>query len=73
VQPLLYRDDKDPTPILDAHPDLAARVHARLEEALAKAMDLLTGSRDKLDRLTAALFEHQVLDGEAVRGLLGVE
>ncbi len=34
VQPLLYRDDKDPTPVLDAYPDLAARVHARLERAL---------------------------------------
>jgi len=70
VQPLLYRDDKDPTPVLDAHPDLAARVHARLEKALAKAMDLLTESRDKLDQLTAVLFEQQVLDGEAVSKIL---
>jgi ATP-dependent Zn protease len=70
VQPLLYRDDKDPTPVLDAHPDLAARVHARLEKALAKATDLLTGSRDKLDRLTAALFEQQALDGETVIDIL---
>ena len=70
VQPLLYRDDKDPTPVLDAHPDLAARVHARLEQALAKALDLLNGNREKLDRLTAVLFEQQVLDGEAVNELL---
>lgn len=70
VQPLLYRDDKDPTVVLDAQPDLAARVHARLEKALAKAMDLLTGSRDKLDRLTAVLFEQQALDGEAVIDIL---
>ena len=70
VQPLLYRDDKDPTPVLDAHPDLAARVHARLEKALGKAMDLLNGNREQLDRLTAVLFEHQVLDGEAVRDIL---
>lgn len=73
VQPLLYRDDKDPTPVLDAYPDLAARVHARLEKALAKAMDVLTGNRDTLDRLTAVLFEQQVLDGEAVRGILDGE
>jgi ATP-dependent Zn protease len=70
VQPLLYRDDKDPTLVLDAQPDLAARVHARLEKALAKAMDLLIGSRDKLDRLTAVLFEQQALDGEAVIDIL---
>ena len=70
VQPLLYRDDKDPTQVLDAHPDLAARVHARLEKALAKALDLLTGSRDKLDRLTAVLFEQQALDEEAVIDIL---
>ena len=70
VQPLLYRDDKDPTVVLDARPDLAARVHARLEKALAKAMDLLTGSRDKLDRLTAVLFEQQALDGETVIDIL---
>ncbi|WP_454289008.1 ATP-dependent Zn protease [Rhizobium arsenicireducens] len=70
VQPLLYRDGKDPTVVLDAQPDLAARVHARLEKALAKAMDLLTGSQDKLDRLTAVLFEQQALDGEAVIDIL---
>ncbi|MFN3320943.1 MAG: ATP-dependent Zn protease [Allorhizobium sp.] len=73
VQPLLYRDDKHPTPVLDAHPDLAARVHARLEKALAKATDVLNGNRDKLDRLTAALFEQQVLDGDVVRGILDGE
>jgi len=70
VQPLLYRDDKDATTVLDAHPDLAARVHARLEKALAKATDVLNGNRERLDRLTAALFEQQVLDGEAVRDIL---
>ncbi|MGQ2967107.1 MAG: ATP-dependent Zn protease [Allorhizobium sp.] len=73
VQPLLYRDDKDPTSVLDAQPDLAARIHARLEKALAKALDLLNGNREKLDRLTAVLFEQQVLDGEAVRGILDGE
>lgn len=70
VQPLLYRDDKHPTPVLDAHPDLAARVHARLEKALAKATDVLNGNRERLDRLTAALFEQQALDGEKVIDIL---
>lgn len=70
VQPLLYREDKDSTRVLDAHPDLAARVHARLEKALAKAMDVLNGNRERLDRLTAALFEQQVLDGDVVLEIL---
>lgn len=73
VQPLLYRDDKDPTPVLDAHPDLAARVHARLEKALAKALDVLNGNRERLDRLTAVLFENKVLDAETVEGILDCE
>jgi cell division protease FtsH len=70
VQPLLYRDDKDPTPVLDAHPDLAARVHARLEKALGRAAEILNDTRERLDRLTAALFEHQALDGDAVIEIL---
>ncbi|NBB47093.1 ATP-dependent Zn protease [Rhizobium sp. CRIBSB] len=73
VQPLLYRDDKHPTSVLDAQPDLAARVHARLEKALGMAMDVLNANRERLDRLTAVLFEQQVLDGEAVRGILDGE
>jgi cell division protease FtsH len=73
VQPLLYRDDKDPTPVLDAQPDLAARVHARLEKALGMAMDVLNANRERLDRLTAVLFRHQVMDGEAVGGILDGE
>jgi cell division protease FtsH len=70
VQPLLYRDDKHPTSVLDAQPDLAARVHTWLEKALARATDVLNGNRERLDRLTAVLFEHQVLDGETVSELL---
>mgnify|MGYP000944389515 CR=1 FL=1 len=70
VQPLLYREDRDPTPVLDAHPDLAARVHARLEKALGRATEILNDTRERLDRLTSALFEHQALDGDAVREIL---
>jgi ATP-dependent Zn protease len=70
VQPLLYRDDKDPTPVLDAHPDLAARVHARLEKALGRAAEILNDNRRRLDRLTAVLFEHHALDGDAVGDIL---
>ncbi len=70
VQPLLYRDDKDPTVVLDAQPDLAARVHARLEKALGRAAEILNDNRARLDRLTAVLFEQQVLDGDGVSEIL---
>ena len=66
IQPLLYRDDKDPTAVLDGNPDLAARIHARLETALARAVEVLSENRDKLDALTKALFDAQTLDGQAV-------
>jgi len=70
IQPLLYRDDKDPTVVLDSNPDLAARIHARLEKAFARAVEIVNENRDKLDALTNALFDAQALDGEAVRRLL---
>lgn len=70
IQPLLYRDDKDPTAVLDGNPDLAARIHARLETAFARAVEVLSENRDKLDALTKALFDAQALDGGAVKRIL---
>lgn len=70
IQPLLYRDDKDPTAVLDGNPDLAARIHTRLETAFARAVEVLSENRDKLDALTKALFDAQALDGEVVRRIL---
>jgi cell division protease FtsH len=66
IQPLLYRNDKDPTAVLDGNPDLAARIHARLERALARAAEIINENRDKLDALTTALFNAQALDGSSV-------
>lgn len=70
IQPLLYRDDKDSTAVLDGNPDLAARIHARLETALARAVEVLSENRAKLDALTKALFDAQALDGEEVTKIL---
>ncbi|MDW9709541.1 ATP-dependent Zn protease [Sinorhizobium meliloti] len=70
IQPLLYRENKDPTAVLDSNPDLAARIHAKLEGALARAVEIINDNRDKLDTLTKALFDAQALDGEAVMLLL---
>ena len=66
TQPLLYREDKDPSVVLDANPDLAARVHARLEKALARATEVLHEKRGRLDALIKALFDALVLDGAEV-------
>nr|CAD6596164.1 ATP-dependent Zn protease [Rhizobium sp. Khangiran2] len=66
IQPLLYREDKDPALVLDGNPDLAARVHARLEKALARATEVLREHRDGLDALIKALFDAQVLDHAAI-------
>lgn len=70
VQPLLYRADCDPTAVLDSNPDLAARIHARLEKALWRAVDVLSKNRDKLDALIKALFDAQALDGNTVKAIL---
>jgi cell division protease FtsH len=70
VQPLLYRDDKDPTAVLDGNPDLAARIHARLEMALARAVEIINENRDKFDALTRALFDAQALDGSFVSKIM---
>ena len=66
IQPLLYREDKDSTSVLDGNADLAARVHVRLEKALARATEVLHDERDKLDALVSALFNAKVLDGAEV-------
>lgn len=70
VQPLLYREDRDPTAVLDSNPDLAARIHARLEKALARAVDVLSKNGDRLDALIKALFDAQALDGARVSEIL---
>jgi cell division protease FtsH len=44
-----------------------------VDEAYAKAKSLLQKSIDKLKILTATLLEKEVLDGEEVKRLLGIE
>lgn len=70
ILPLLYRDDKDPTAVLDGNPDLAARIHARLERAQARAIEVLNENRERFDALIKALFDAQALDGPEVKRLL---
>lgn len=70
IQPLLYRDDKDPTAVLDGNPDLAARIHVRLEKALARAVDILNEKKTSLYALVGELFNAQVLNGLMVQDIL---
>lgn len=70
VHPLLYRDDRSTTAVLDGNSDVALRIYTRLEKALARATEILSDNRDRLDALIRALFDAQALDGRAVRRIL---
>ncbi|MBB3613000.1 ATP-dependent Zn protease [Rhizobium sp. BK602] len=68
--PLLYRPHRHPGEVLDRDPELAARVHARLEAALDRATAILTERRDIFNGLIKALFDAQALDGAVVTSIL---
>lgn len=68
--PLLYRPHRDPGAVLDRDPDLASRVHARLEAALDRAAAILRRRRPTFNALAKALFDAQALDEEAVLQIL---
>jgi cell division protease FtsH len=65
----------DPTPetlprLLAAHPDVAARVEARLRVALQEATEILAAHRGELDALAAALVERQALSGAEAEAVI---
>ncbi|MGN7956780.1 ATP-dependent zinc metalloprotease FtsH [compost metagenome] len=68
--PLLYRPHRDPGAVLDREPELAARVHARLEAALDRAATILRKRRSTFNALAKALFEAQAMDEKAVLQIL---
>ncbi|MGO4624953.1 ATP-dependent Zn protease [Ensifer sp. 2YAB10] len=68
--PLLYRPNHDPGAVLDRDPELAARVHARLEAALDRATTILRRRRQIFHALAKALFEAQAMDETAVLQVL---
>lgn len=61
-----YRYDKDQASVLEGNPDLAARVYARLETALAKAQEFLQQKRGCFDLLVEESFNMQSLGGKDV-------
>lgn len=68
--PLLYRPHREPGAVFDREPELAARVHARLEAAVDRAAAILRRRRPTFHALAKALFEAQALDEEAVLQIL---
>ncbi|ODR88875.1 ATP-dependent Zn protease [Sinorhizobium alkalisoli] len=68
--PLLYRPHRDPGAVLDREPELAARVHARLEAALDRAATILRRRRPTFHALAKALFDAQAMDEKAVLHIL---
>ncbi|OHV85468.1 ATP-dependent Zn protease [Ensifer sp. LCM 4579] len=68
--PLLYRPHHDPGAVVDRDAELAARVHARLEDALDRAAAILRRRRSTFNALAKALFEAQAMDETAVLQIL---
>lgn len=68
--PLLYRPHRDPGAVLDRDPELAARVHGRLEAALDRAAVILRRRRPTFNALANALFDAQAMDETAVLQIL---
>ena len=68
--PLLYRPHRSPVDVLDRDPELAARIHGRVETALRQATTILGERRDVFDTLTKALVHSQALDGTVVMRIL---
>lgn len=68
--PLLYRPHRDPGAVFDRYPELATRVHARLEVAVDRAGTILRRRRSTFNALAKALFEAQAMDEEDVLQIL---
>jgi cell division protease FtsH len=68
--PLLYRPHRDPGAVLDREPELAARVHDRLEAALDRAAAILRRRRQTFHALAKALFDAQALDEQVILQIL---
>ncbi|PYG53679.1 ATP-dependent Zn protease [Rhizobium sp. UGM030330-04] len=68
--PLLYRPHRDPGAVFARDPELAARVHGRLDAALDRAVVILRRRRPTFHALAKALFEAQAMDEGAVLHIL---
>lgn len=68
--PLLYRPHRDPGEVFGRDPELAARVHGRLEAALDRAAAILRKRRPTFHALAKALFDAQAMDETAVLQIL---
>jgi len=68
--PLLDRPHRDPAEVFGREPELAARVHGRLEAALDWAAAILRRRRPTFHALAKALFDAQAMDETTVLQIL---
>lgn len=68
--PLLYRPAQNDAAVLDQDRGLAMRIHQRLEQAEARAIEIIDHHRAAVDALAAALAEAQALEGADVVRIL---
>lgn len=68
--PLLYRPHRNPGEVFGREPELAARVHGRLEAGLDRAATILRKRRSIFHALAKALFDAQAMDEETVLQIL---
>jgi len=68
--PMLYRPHRDPAEVFGRDPELAARVHARLEAAFDLAAAILRRRRPTFNALAKALFDAQAMDEKTVLQIL---
>ncbi|MBY5340443.1 ATP-dependent Zn protease [Rhizobium leguminosarum bv. viciae] len=68
--PLLYRPHRDPGEVFGREPELAARVHGRMEAAFDRAAAILRRRRPVFHALAKALFDAQAMDEKTVLEVL---
>ncbi|NMC45032.1 MAG: ATP-dependent metallopeptidase FtsH/Yme1/Tma family protein [candidate division Zixibacteria bacterium] len=73
-QIFLGREIQQPRDYSEATAQLIdAEIRRFVEEAEAKAMELLRTNRDKLEKLAEALLEKEILDGSEIDRIIGIE
>jgi cell division protease FtsH len=73
-QIFLGREIQQPRDYSEATAQLIdAEIKRFVEDAEAKAVDLLRTNRDKLEKLAEALLEKEILDGSEIDRIIGIE
>ncbi|WP_274427396.1 hypothetical protein [Chelativorans sp. YIM 93263] len=68
--PLLHRPAADRSSLLSYHPEIAERVHVRLEAAYSGALELMEANRESLEAIAEALLVSETLEGDELDALI---